>query len=562
MPILQRSSSWQTKPPPGAVLDTVHPLSQGLVGAWIFNEQGGLTLWNYATNRTHSISLGDGDWTSRSLSFDPTSAPQGTFIQTDQITPTDRFTLIVRAGQRILLGGFIRLFSKRDSFEILHDGGSDTIRAQIFIGGTARLANIQADANMVAGQLYDFGMAWSGVGVTGGGTLRGFFNGVLNQATGFQTGTLDAGIGLPWIGRHDQNTTFNWDGEIAHAFLWLRELGRSEIADMYVNPYQMFVAETPKLMLYLSAPAGAVVQTDLTMPFQVLNRITADFSLPFDFSERQIRADFTLPLEIMEQIKADNTLPLEILSKITSDITLPVQLIAIEVIADFTLPVEILAKIQSNQTLPIEILSKVISDSTLPLDILNKIIADLTIPLQIQIKSISDFTLPVQIISSTSLVVADFDLPIAILQRINSDNLLPVEILSKITSDYTLTVQILTRPIADFSLPIENLTKVISDSTFTFQVLLRIISDSTLPVQVIFQTQANFTLPIENLAKITSDYTLPLMIGLSVIEVLLDEPFLQADSLRTASLANAELKTGSLADTTLKTAQIANPTLK
>src|SRR4051812_48283850 len=41
---------WRTKTQPGTPVNWQHPLTRGLVGAWLLNEGGGTTVRNLATN--------------------------------------------------------------------------------------------------------------------------------------------------------------------------------------------------------------------------------------------------------------------------------------------------------------------------------------------------------------------------------------------------------------------------------------------------------------------------------------------------------------------------------
>lgn len=46
------------RPLPGAMLNMAHPLTRGLVGCWLFNENGGLRVFDYAPYGIHGISSG------------------------------------------------------------------------------------------------------------------------------------------------------------------------------------------------------------------------------------------------------------------------------------------------------------------------------------------------------------------------------------------------------------------------------------------------------------------------------------------------------------------------
>lgn len=50
------------KPLPGAQLDRTHPLAQGLVGCWLMNEGGGLSVYDYSGNDAHGALTNGPTW--------------------------------------------------------------------------------------------------------------------------------------------------------------------------------------------------------------------------------------------------------------------------------------------------------------------------------------------------------------------------------------------------------------------------------------------------------------------------------------------------------------------
>lgn len=43
------------RPQPGAQINRAHPLSRGLIGCWLFNENGGIQAWDYSDRHSHGI---------------------------------------------------------------------------------------------------------------------------------------------------------------------------------------------------------------------------------------------------------------------------------------------------------------------------------------------------------------------------------------------------------------------------------------------------------------------------------------------------------------------------
>ena len=81
------------KPPLGARLNTGHPLTNGLIGCWLFNEGGGNRVYNYALQKSDPI-VGTVDWEGDGFNFGDTAK----YVDLDYLAP-----YIASSGQGTML---------------------------------------------------------------------------------------------------------------------------------------------------------------------------------------------------------------------------------------------------------------------------------------------------------------------------------------------------------------------------------------------------------------------------------------------------------------------------
>lgn len=223
---------WQSKPPPGTPINWSHPLAQGLVLCFAFNEGGGNSLVDLTAGQLCAISGDVFTWTS---TIDGSGANQGgngftagwNFVNVAYATVFKRFQCPA-AGSIMGLAGFqqggaydkqIYLSSSSVPTFSIYDGiSTKTVTASAItpgqtynVAGVARVGNIYVYVDGV-----EYGPTSTGVSYTG------YTAGTPNMRDGLLGGTSFGNV-------LSSLTAF-----------WSRPLSQVEIASFSVNPWQIF----------------------------------------------------------------------------------------------------------------------------------------------------------------------------------------------------------------------------------------------------------------------------------------------------------------------------------
>lgn len=213
------------KPLVGAQLVRGHPLAQGLIAAWLFNEGAGSTVWDYSGNLRTASGSGD-SWTAgpsgwvRSFSYNrlggiaagvaPWYTPPITVIaraRTNNASNTHQHLAYDSRGDGGIGLGFGKDFNDMSfSVQAVHDvhGGSDP-----FDGEWHSIAGVITPEHYL--RLYE-----EGVLVARADTV---------STPAYQTDTLSIGY---------------IDGDLDYVLYYNRALSASEIAQVTADPYCMF----------------------------------------------------------------------------------------------------------------------------------------------------------------------------------------------------------------------------------------------------------------------------------------------------------------------------------
>lgn len=241
---LPKIISKDKKPPFGARINWHHPLSQGLVGAWLFNEDGGLKLYNLS--KSDPIYLQD--YNNNGFTW------LGEDISISSAVPQFLYTLHIPIAGDMSVCSII--YTSTVNSGLMHYG--DTI---INPGAWDRAINIDASGYITckwwtSGHDNDWLTSNSIVTdgtrkhivVTNKSTAPGkriYIDGKLdaddNKAYGY-TGYNSYSPGYLHIARgHSDIGDRLFNGKMNLFYMWSRTLSEEEVASLYANPYQMFL---------------------------------------------------------------------------------------------------------------------------------------------------------------------------------------------------------------------------------------------------------------------------------------------------------------------------------
>ena len=237
----------QTKPPAGIQLNKNHPLAQGLVGCWIFNEGAGL--------RANDLSGNDN--TGVLNNFEPMSSTQGwtggiygtslmfngtnTFVDCGNkpsLNITSPFSIEGYYNSTTVVGSGV-IAGKQSSTSLTGTGytlyrSGNIFRFEIYNGPANK---IQTNSSITISSNTTYHV----VGVYNGANSMLYVNGVLSNsaaAVGFSPDTTHDFI----IGKLTYTNAFYFSGIISSVRMWNRALNSTEIQNLYAQPFAMFRA--------------------------------------------------------------------------------------------------------------------------------------------------------------------------------------------------------------------------------------------------------------------------------------------------------------------------------
>jgi len=253
------------KPPFGARLKPDHPLNQGLVGCWLFNEDGGNTAFDLSKNQNHGTLTGGAYWaigekSESVLSFDvddyvdcgasTSSQPTTTgsvavwfksdLLNRNQVLVSDANYTIDRNG--FTVSTYEYSFSR---FELADAGGY-----QLYSGTRAMVAN-----------------TWNFIVAVWDGT-----NGKLYLNAGIDTEytqqhTPTNGVYNTRIGRDSGADVQGTKGEISSVSIYDRALSVDEIRHLYSDPYSRFALPSRAKYFYVAAVSDISISISESLAF-------------------------------------------------------------------------------------------------------------------------------------------------------------------------------------------------------------------------------------------------------------------------------------------------------
>ena len=239
---------WHQKPPLGTSLNFAHPLARGLVGYWIFNENGGDRVADLSGNGNTAVLTNMNpatDWVpgkdGPALDFDGNDA---TLTLTKQIKFDDNYSIVWWVNYDVVTQTrYIGTTGLHNSL-VLATATTMWIRTN---DGGYLVFNVDSHS---AGQWYQ-----NVVTRDGSGNWRWYING--KESSSGPTNDPDYLL-IDSIGRASTGNLL--DGKILSVSIYERTLSSEDTVELYTNPYSMFALPNVA-MLYAEAapPPGAAI---------------------------------------------------------------------------------------------------------------------------------------------------------------------------------------------------------------------------------------------------------------------------------------------------------------
>lgn len=232
-------TGYLSKPPPGVQIDGSNPLTNGLVGCWLFNEGAGLRANDLSGNGNHGVLTNfepfsaTSGWQGQGLAFDGSN---------DYVDLGNKASL--NNVEQITLEAIINASNFTGTHCIYSDGHvgyPPTRRIDWEFSGNQLVFRFSRDGNEEVAvafpgtfQLntrYHVAVTYDNLNVT-------TYKNSLPTATPY-TGNLYPKVRTAYIGARRAGVSF-YSGTIEEFRIWNRALNASEIQQLYSQPYSMF----------------------------------------------------------------------------------------------------------------------------------------------------------------------------------------------------------------------------------------------------------------------------------------------------------------------------------
>lgn len=225
------------KPYRGAQLNISHPLARGLVGCFLLNEGSGVKIGDSSGNRlsgTVTNAIWQGGKSGNALKFDGS----GDYVQ------VANNTLLNPASLTIVYSCFVSDTTSRMGIVKPYTAWSAPYYqySTYFTSGSALqvAVAINGSFNSVMGGTLLVN-TWQQHALTWDGTnLRGYINDRQVCVKSDVSGTMNSYSTDLYLGRHPNNTSYDFSGQIEYCYIYNRALSAREIAWLYRTPFAMF----------------------------------------------------------------------------------------------------------------------------------------------------------------------------------------------------------------------------------------------------------------------------------------------------------------------------------
>lgn len=226
------SRAWKLwKPTLGFGINPSHALSQGLIGAWVMNEGGGLSLKDLSGKNNTGALTGGPTWSAGQ--FGPALSFNGSSSYVDLGSGVPLATRI-SISARLKVASFIANMQivcsdasvRRFQFRVNSSNGIDFV---VFDGGGSVLAFASSATTLSANIFYHV------IGTYDGSNAYVYINGV-QDATGAGSGSSATVADTIYIGARNTGSLF-FSGVIDEVLIYNRALSSYEVQQLYVDPF-------------------------------------------------------------------------------------------------------------------------------------------------------------------------------------------------------------------------------------------------------------------------------------------------------------------------------------
>lgn len=244
--------SLRQKPPLGAVPNFAHPLSQGLVGWWLFNEQGGIKANDISGRGNNGTLIGGPTWNNQSLSFDGTNdyVVTGNYATSNSSPMTWSVWVNPTATSNNTNGiiGYSTTSPERIALVSGHSG-ANTDKWAIYTPGSGYIFGSTHGLN----QWYHLVMVFDGTNVSL------YVNGVLDispTAASYTAGTIPFAFGRFYYNLNG----YYFPGSLDDVRVYNRALSAAEVQQLYETPFAN-IAMASRGNMFISGDTAAVTGT-------------------------------------------------------------------------------------------------------------------------------------------------------------------------------------------------------------------------------------------------------------------------------------------------------------
>ena len=223
------------KPTYNTMLNKSHPLAQGLVSAFLFNEKSGDKCFNTASGKV-CTTVNDPAWVDNSIEFDTTN-----YVEFNPYTQFDgkfltvlaliKFQSVFTAYPRII----DRVYNGQFSFYLADVGVAVELSWALSTSGGSVDRGTSGSVIVPAQQWFTAGLVYDG------NNAHTYVDGILQESYGTGiSGGLSTSTSNVRIGQRSDGSNRGFDGSIKYIYVWNRALSTEEVAFITANPYIIY----------------------------------------------------------------------------------------------------------------------------------------------------------------------------------------------------------------------------------------------------------------------------------------------------------------------------------